>query len=158
LLLAHRKRTLTAYKIIELAIQNIPHNYPTHPFSYAAYYRDYQKEENEYLNLNEGIVGIFDEGFDTNDFRSTKIKLYQYRRNSDFRRDSMTAIAYDNNSLHGNKFIPTATVFPYGGNELSMLMAHDAIRNNKVDSYSFVNVFDTDFLKIIHSNYLKRCT
>lgn len=144
---APRKRRLTANQIVRLAIRNIPNNYPKYPFSYVGYYRDYQKEENEYVNLNEGIVGIFDEGFSTNDFSSTKIKLYQYRLNRDFKRDSLTAIPYDNNSFSGNKFIPTATVSPFGGNELSQLMVHDAIRNNKVDSYSFVNEFDTDFLK-----------
>ncbi len=144
---ARRKGRLAANKIVRLAIQNIPNNYPIHPFSYVAYYRDYQREENEYVNLNEAIVGIFDEGFDANDFLSTKIKLYQYRTNKDFRRDSTTAITYDNNNFGGNKFIPTATVFSFGGNELSILRVHDAIRNNSAISYSFVNEFKSDFVK-----------
>ncbi len=143
---AHRRR-LTANRIVRLAIKNIPQNYPGSPFSYVGYYRDYQREENEYVNLNEAIVGVFDQGFDKNDFLSTKIKLYQYRPNKTFRMDSVTAIAYDNNSLGGNKFVPTATLFSFGGNELSLLRIHDAIRNNKVGSYSFVNEFSSDFIK-----------
>jgi len=149
------KRKLTANKIIELAIQNIPKNCPTNPFSYVAYYRDYQKEEKEYVNLNEAIIGVFDDGFNENDFSSTQLKLYKYRRNKDFRRDSITALAYDNNSLRGNKFIPTATVFSFGGNELSLLRIHDAIRNYRTNSYSFVNEFSQDFVKNHSFNLLE---
>lgn len=101
--------------------------------------------ESQYFNLNEGIVEIFDEGFDSNDHLSTKIALYDYRTNEEFPRDSATAISYDNN--HGNKFIPKATLFPFGGNELMILRVHDAIRNNKVISYSFVHQFNKDFIK-----------
>ncbi len=140
-----RKR-LSATKIVELAIKNIPKNYPTNPFSYVAYYRDYQKEEKEYVNLNEAIIGVFDEGFNENDFSFTKIKLYQYKQNKGFKRDSMSALAYDNGILK-NKFIPSATVSSFGGNELSLLRIHDAIRNYKTNSYSFVNNFSEDFLK-----------
>src|SRR5579859_7977561 len=141
-----RQVKLTANRIVQLAIQNIPKNNPTHPFSYIAYYRDYQREENDYVNLNEGIVGIYDQGFDANDFLTTKLKLHQFRLNKNFKRDSVTAIAYDNNS-HGNKFIPTAKVTPFGGNELSQLMIHDAVRNYKANSYSFVNEFSSDFTR-----------
>ncbi len=141
---AHKR--ISPSKIIEFAIENIPKNYPTNPYSYVAYYRDYQKEENEYVNLNEAIIGVFDDGFNENDFSSTEIKLYQYKQNKEFKRDSMTALAYDNNILK-NKFIPSATVSSFGGNELSILRIHDAIRNYKANSYSFVNIFSEDFLK-----------
>ncbi len=141
------KRKLSANKIVAYAIHNISKNFPTDPFSYVAYYRDYQKEQNEYVNLNEAIVCIFDEGFNENDFSSTLIKLYQYRQNKDFQRDSITAMAYDGNNLNGNKFIPTATLSSFGGNELSLLRIHDAIRNYNTNSYSYVNVFNQDFIK-----------
>lgn len=141
-----RKLRLSVDKIVRLAIKNIPENYPTQPFSYLAYYRDYQREEKEYVNLNESIVGVFDKGFDSLDYFTTRIRLFQYRENKTFRRDSLTAIAYDNNSIAGNKFIPTATVFPFGGNELVLLMVHDAVRNHKTRSYSFVDKFSSNFI------------
>jgi hypothetical protein len=141
-----RKPRLSADKIVRMAINNIPKNYPSQPFSYTAYYRDYQREEKEYVNLNESIVGVFDKGLDSLDYRTTQIKLLQYRENKTFRRDSLTAIAYDNNSVAGNKFIPTATVSPFGGNELTLLLVHDAIRNYKTSSYSFVYTLSSDFL------------
>lgn len=141
-----RKQRLSVDKIVKSAIKNIPDNYPTRPFSYVAYYRDYQREEKEYVNLNESIVGVFDKGFDSSDYQTTRIKLFQYRENKSFRRDSLTAIAYDNNSVAGNKFIPTATVFPFGGNELALLMVHDAVRNYKTRSYSFVDKFSSNFI------------
>ena len=63
-----RRRKLSARNIVKKAIKNIPINYPKEPFSYIAYYRDYQqildstyqklKRNNyrtNYINLNEGI-------------------------------------------------------------------------------------------------------
>ncbi len=144
---AHQRVRLTAKKIVRLAIMSIPQNYPTNPFSYAGYYRDYQRDSDQYINLNEAIVGLLDNGFETDDFTSTKVSLLDYRINKEFRRDSLTAIGYDNNNLSGNKFIPSATVSSFGGNELSILRIHDAIRNYKINSYSFVNMFSIDFLK-----------
>jgi hypothetical protein len=142
-----KRSNLSANKIVRLAVANLPKNYPAHPFSYLAYYRDYQKEEKDYVNLNEALVGVFDQGFQTNDLASTKIKLYQYRQNLNFKTDSLTALAYDNNNAGGNKFIPTATVSSFGGNELSILRVHDALRNNQETSFSFVNVFKNDFVR-----------
>lgn len=141
-----RELRLSVDKIVRLAIKHIPENYPTKPFSYLAYFRDYQREEKEYVNLNESIVGVFDKGFDSSDYQTTRIKLFQYHENKNFRRDSLTAIAYDNNSIAGNKFIPTATVFPFGGNELALLLVHDAVRNYKTRSYSFVDKFNLNFI------------
>jgi hypothetical protein len=59
----------------------------------------------------------------------------------------------------GAKFIPTATVSSFGGNELSLLRIHDAIRNNKVQSYSFANIFSIDFttnhsFKLLNTVYI----
>ncbi len=137
---------LSAHKIVGLAIKKIPENYPTLPFSYVAYYRDYQKENNEYINLNEAIIGIFDDGFTENDLTTTQIELYQYRPNKEFKRDSTTETQYDNQS-GGNKFVPYATISSFGGNELSILRIHDAIRNYEAKTFSFVNLFRYDFLK-----------
>ena len=71
--------------------------------------------------------------------------LLDYKKNEEFKRDSTTDIAYDN--AHGNKFIPGAILSPFGGNELSILRMHDAIRNSQTFSYSYINELDTDFIK-----------
>ena len=59
------RRKLSSSAIIARAIRNIKENYPVKPFSYVSYYRDYQKDGNYYLNLNEAIIQTLDNGFDT---------------------------------------------------------------------------------------------
>lgn len=145
------KKRMSPAKVLSMAIENIKNNYPHVPFSYIAYYRDYQLLDTSYINLNEAIVEVFDEGFQTNDLITTKILLYEYKINTDFPRDTSTSIPYDNKPGkfgHGkNKYIPNAVLSPLGGNELSILRVHDAIRNNNQFSYSFINVFIQDFEK-----------
>ncbi|MEI9919067.1 MAG: carboxypeptidase-like regulatory domain-containing protein [Bacteroidota bacterium] len=143
--------------IITSAIKNIPNNYPQQPYSYLGYYRDYQVRDSTYINLNEAIVEVFDKGFATNDQLQTEIELFEYKRNEDFKRDSSTEVPYDNKpnayDKMKNKYIPNAVLFSYGGNELSILRLHDAIRNFDKPSYSFVNVLNKD---LILNHYLKR--
>lgn len=136
---------VTAEKIVQAAIENIPINYPVTANSYVGYYRDYQLGADQYINLNEAIVEVFDEGFSSNDQLTTALDLLDYKKNEEFKRDSTTDIAYDN--AHGNKFIPGAILSPFGGNELSILRMHDAIRNSQTFSYSYINELDTDFIK-----------
>jgi hypothetical protein len=137
-------RPLGAVRIVRTAIENIPRNYPTRPYSYTGYYRDYQLEEQQYVNLNEAIIELFDRGFQTIDFDSTKIKLYQYRSNSDFPVDHLASMNYDN-AFH-SKFIPTAKVVPFGGNEFSQLRIHDPVRNHEAVTFSWVNEFRRNFV------------
>jgi hypothetical protein len=147
----------TTSGIVTRAIRNIPNNYPQQPYSYLGYYRDYQVRDSAYINLNEAIVEVFDKGFSTNDQLQTDITLYEYKRNNDFVRDSSMEIPYDNKpntyDKTKNKYIPNAFLYSYGGNELSILRLHDAIRNYDKQSYSFVNVFSKDF---VLNHYLKR--
>jgi hypothetical protein len=150
---AKKKRSIMPERIVKKAIENIPNNYLNTPNSYLAYYRDYQLRENDYINLNESIVEIFDKGLSTNDQLTTKILLLDYKQNNDFIRDSTTLIPYDNEK--GNKFIPGATLFSFGGNELTVLRVHDAIRNYSQFSYSFVNTLNVDFIKNHYFNLVK---
>lgn len=133
---------LSAHKIIKLAIENLKKNYPTKPYSYVGYYRDYQVEDTTYVNLNEAIVGFYDQGFGTDDLTATREKLFQYKENKTFPRDPFTTVPYQ---FDKNKFIPGVIVYPFGGNELSILRIHDALRNYNHVTFSFVNQFDTDF-------------
>ncbi|MCB0629167.1 MAG: carboxypeptidase-like regulatory domain-containing protein [Saprospiraceae bacterium] len=137
-----QRKQLSAGQIVYRAIRRIPDNFPQSPFSYIGYYRDYQKRHGQYINLNEAIVEVFDRGFQTDNRFVTQMKLYNYLLNEDFVVNDSFAIAYDNKN---EKFVPNAEMTPFGGNELSILMMHDAVRNHRVHSYSFVNIFDTDF-------------
>ncbi len=141
---AKKKKLLSARRIVRKAIKAIPNNFPMASFSTIGYYRDYQLSEKQYVNLNEAILEVFDQGFDELDQETTKVKLYHYRGNTDFKRDEAAQQPYN---YHTNqKTIDKAFLFNYGGNEFTILRVHDAIRNYQVDTYSFVHRLDTDLL------------
>lgn len=134
--------------IIRRAIRNIKINYPNNPFNYISYYRDYQKREKEYINLNEAIIQTLDNGFSSKSV-SNKYQLLDYRKNMDFRRMNIspyydTIVSPGYNSY--NKVIPDAKLPDQGGNELFVLMVHDAIRNFNTRSFSFIETFSDNFL------------
>ncbi len=141
---AKKKRKLSARRIVRKAIAAIPKNFPFNAFSTIGYYRDYQLQKNEYINLNEAILEVFDEGFDTFDLGTTKVKIYDYKENTDFKRDILADDQY--NYKNWKKIIDKAYLFNYGGNEFTILRVHNAVRNHRVDSYDFVNRLDTDLL------------
>ena len=141
-----KRKRLSARKIIKKAIANIPNNYPIDPFHLVGYYRDYQLHKREYVNLNEAIVGIYDQGFADKDYRATQYGLFSYEKNTTFRIDSFAAKPYDYSTK--DKFIPNAKLqSDYGGNELVILNIHDGIRNHDVRAYSYVHRFVEDFIK-----------
>ena len=140
---ANPKGRMTAKKIVAAAINSIDVNYPMDPFAYVAYYRDYQIKENIYTNLSEAIVRVLDNGFDTNDQTDTKIELMQFRLNKTFPIDTLSSVPYDNVE---KKFIPQARLGTFGGNELAILRVHDALRNFKNYSYSFVETLSENFI------------
>jgi hypothetical protein len=144
-----RKKRLDPEIIIARAIRNIEKNYPVKPFSYVSYYRDYQKDSINYLNLNESIIQTLDKGFayasDSNRYR-----LLDFKKNMDFRRMNMSPY-YDlpetDHSDVSFKRIPFAIVGDQYGNELFILLVHDAIRNFDKRSFSFVDTLTLDFIK-----------
>lgn len=132
-----RKRALNARQIVKKAIEAIPKNYPDTPFSTLGYYRDYQKNKNDYVNLNEAILEVFDEGFDEFDYETTKTRLYDYKKNMDFLRDTLADNPYsygDVSKIMNNAYLPS-----YGGNEFVILRIHNAIRNYRTNSFDFIN-------------------
>ncbi len=143
---ANKKRELTARQIVRKAIRAIPDNYPVEPFSTVGYYRDYQLDSIQYVNLNEAILEVFDQGFDTTDSISTKVKIYDYVENTNFKRDSLALQSYDYDSKKRRKVIANAFLSAHGGNEFNILRVHDAIRNYKINSYSFVHRLKSDLL------------
>ncbi len=132
-------------QFVEKAINKITKNYPIKPYSYIGYYRDYQLLNNQHINLNESIIKVFDEGFHTDkiNHNNNQTALFNYIENSDFARDSILGIAYDNNY---KKYIKDAKISPIGGNELNLLNASNAIRNFNKNSFSFVSIFKDHFI------------
>lgn len=142
--MAKRKRGLSARQIVRRAIKNIPKNYPSHSFSTVGYYRDYQLREGVYLNLNEAILEVFDKGFNLSDYETSKVQIYDYNVNNEFAREPMALQPYDYKK--NQKTIDHAFLNNYGGNEFTILRVHDAIRNYNINSYSFVNRFDLNLI------------
>ncbi|WP_160114622.1 carboxypeptidase-like regulatory domain-containing protein [Aquimarina sp. AU474] len=142
---AEKTKRRSAKEIVRLAMEKIPKNYPFTPFSYVGYYRDYQIKEGKYLNLNEAIMEVFDPGFDIIDLKGTRIRIYQYKKNSDFPIDTVAIKPYD--YINRSKIISNATLAGQGGNEYTILRLHDAIRNYNINTYDFVNRLDVDLVK-----------
>jgi len=142
---SRNENILVAEGIVKKAIDRIPVNYPRVPHSYVGYYRDYQFQNKEYINLNEALAEVFDEGFQTNKSFSkyNQTKLLEYKTNTNFKIDSTTTIAYDNNK---DKLISSAYLSSFGGNELSILNIHDPIRNYNRNSFSAIYILQKDFI------------
>jgi hypothetical protein len=144
-----RKKRLSPEIIIARALRNIKKNNPDEPFSYVSYYRDYQKDSSNYLNLNEGIIQTLDTGFA---YQSglNKYRLLDFKKNMDFSRINITPY-YDlpetDHSDEWFKRIPYAIVGDQNGNEFFILLAHNAIRNFNKKSFSYVDIFAQDFIK-----------
>lgn len=133
--------------IIRRAIRNISNNYPDKPFNFISYYRDYQKKDSNYINLNEAIVQTFDDGFISgSDFN--KYRLLGFRKNTDFPTMKISPYYASRNDSYNSpdKTIPNATLGDQYGNELFVLMTHDALRNFNKRSFSFVETFSQDFI------------
>ena len=145
-LLGNKKTRIsqTGFSIVKKAIARIPQNYPAFPFSFIGYYRDYQLVQQQYFNLNEAVVEVFDGGFQTDQLfdNNNQTLLRNYKRNTDFPQDKRLAQSY----AEEGKYINNAKISDMGGNELSILNLHNPIRNYQRLSFSFVNVFQTDFL------------
>lgn len=142
---AKKKRELSAKRIVRRAIENIVNNYPAQNFSAIGYYRDYQIKDDNYVNLNEAILEVVVSGFDTDDEKESKVRIYDYRPNETFEQDEDSKVAYDYENR--NKVIENAYLWGYGGNEFTILRIHDALRNYKINSFDFVNVLERDFIR-----------
>ena len=144
-----RKKRLSPETIIARALRNIKKNNPTIPFSYVSYYRDYQKDSSNYLNLNEAIIQTLDKGFNfASD--SNRYRLLNFKKNMDFLRKNVTPYYDLPETDHSDvwfKKIPNAIVGDQYGNEFFILLAHDTFRNFNKRSFSFVHTLTQDFLR-----------
>jgi len=143
-----KKKKLKAEQIIGLAIQNIKNNYSHAPFNYTAYYRDYQKYNGKIFNLNEAIIYTEDNGFNQN-LLLNRFRLLDFKKNPNFPTMQIPSHYDTITSINGSmlkKVIPHSYLFDETGNELVILLVHDAIRNYNIRSFSFVNNFSEDFI------------
>lgn len=144
--IAKGKKRLSAREIVRRAVERISKNYPLSSFTTNGYYRDYQLDSLGYLNLNEALLQVFDYGFDEIDSITTKTRIYEYKQNTNFRRDTLADDSY--NYKDRKKTIDNAYIESHGGNEFTILRVHDAIRNYKINSFDFINTMqDGDVLK-----------
>ncbi len=152
------EKKMSAGRIVKEAIKRIPDNYPVKPFSYIGYYRDYQQvadssyladmnveNKNAYINLNEGVIQVFDAGFGTNRLtdNTNQTVLYEFQSNENFPIDTALTIPYDNRK---QKYLDGVIISPLGGNELNLLHLTNALRNYNRNSFSFAHVFNRHFL------------
>ncbi|MEM7297970.1 MAG: carboxypeptidase-like regulatory domain-containing protein [Bacteroidota bacterium] len=56
-------KELTAWQILELALKNIKNNYPTQPFEFDAFYRDYKIEDDKCIGIFEAAISVYDKGY-----------------------------------------------------------------------------------------------
>jgi hypothetical protein len=140
-------KKLGSMAIVGRAIRNIPRNYPLKPFNYVSYYRDYQKRDGKYINLNEAIIQTLDNGFSMGSIFNN-YHLLDFKKNTDFPRVNISPYYEALGELPDSliKSIPEATLGDQYGNELFVLIMHDAVRNFKSKSFSFINVFSEDFI------------
>ena len=154
---ARKKRRPTAKQIIRFALNRIPGNYQNNPFQLIGYYRDYQLKDEKYINLNESLIKVMDQGFAIDDYQSIQFGLYGYKKNYDFAIDSFAAKPYDYATR--DKFIPNVSFGnSYISNELVLLFIHDAIRNHGINTYSFVYNMVDDFIKEHRFSRVKNVT
>lgn len=146
-----RRKRLGPRRIVQKAIDAIPINYSTTSFSTIGYYRDYQFKDGEYINLNEGILEIYDKGFDQLDDETSETQIFNFELNRDFKQDSMARIAYDYDNHR--KIIKKAYLGSLGGNEFRILRIHDAIRNYNTLSYDYIGTLERDLIK--NHNFLR---
>ena len=144
-----RKKRLSPELIIDRALRNIKKNFPVEPFRYVSYYRDYQKDSVNYLNLQEAIIQTLDIGFaypsDSNSYR-----LLDFKKNMNFLRKNVSPY-YDlpetDHSDVSFKSIPHAVVGDQHGNEFFILLAHDSFRNFNKKTASFIDTLTKNFIR-----------
>jgi hypothetical protein len=139
---------INSISILRRAIGNLSTRYPNGSFSYVSYYRDYQKKDSNYINLNEAIIQTFDNGF----LSASVLNVYRildFRKNQDLPRMNMMPVKPDSEFTGLNifdKLIPETVSYYEYGNELLTLLAQDPIRNFNIRSFPFVEILSENFI------------
>lgn len=143
-----RDGEINSISILRRAIGNLGTRYPAGPFSYVSYYRDYQKKDSNYINLNEAIIQTFDSGF----VRAAIMNVYRildFRKNPDFPRlniiPAKTEYEFTGLNIFDNLIPETISHYEYG-NELLTLSAQDPVRNFNIRSIPFIEILSQNFI------------
>ncbi|MEM1339886.1 MAG: carboxypeptidase-like regulatory domain-containing protein [Bacteroidota bacterium] len=136
---------LSAETIVQYAINNIKNNYPQEPYRYLGYYRDYQLKQDNYVNLNEALIEVWDNGFQSIDTILTNFLLHDYRKNVAFEIDSFASKPYD--YTNKDKVVPSASFGSPVSNEFMLLRIHNPIRNHRTNTFSYIYRLPKDFIK-----------
>jgi hypothetical protein len=143
-----RTGEINSISILRRAIGKLSTGYPAGPFSYISYYRDYQKTDSNCINLNEAIIQTFDSGF----IRGSMMNVYRildFRKNPEFPRMNLIPDKTDPDFPGLNisdNLIPESVSYYEYGNELLTLTSQDPVRNFKVRSFPFVEIFSQNFI------------
>lgn len=138
------EKEVTTIGIVKKAVNSIEKNLSIQPHSLVGYYRDYQiYKDGEYYNLNEGIIEQFDQGILTHKLfdKKNQSALYKFKTNLNYKVDFYLSSAYSDKE----KYIKSFKIFNFGGNELSILNAHNPIRIFNDKSFSYINTLQDDF-------------
>lgn len=76
-------KQLSAWEILELSLSNIRHNYPTKPFEFKAFYRDYKQENEKCISIFEAAISAYDRGYSKVSHKQSfkeKVVLEQVRK------------------------------------------------------------------------------
>ena len=133
----------SAKQLVRRSLRRIDQNYPQDSFFLQGYYRDYVRKDSGYLNLFEAALRVWDPGFTRNALEHAQVEVLQTRFREEVARDERSQGAYKKSY----KFVPSYDMPSYGGNEFSILEAHDPIRNHQLQSFSFVYRIVRDFVR-----------
>ncbi len=76
-------KELSAWEILELTKKKIKENYPTKPFEFKAFYRDYKQENGKCISIFEAAISAYDKGYSkvvNKDAFKEKVVLEQVRK------------------------------------------------------------------------------
>lgn len=138
-----KRKKLNARKIIRQAFANISKNYPQEPFKLRGFYRDYQKENERYLNVLESALEVYDPGFMTEELKKSQYRLLHLNLNKDFEQDSILLGDY----VNSGKDLKGGQIAFGGTNEFTLMRLHDPIRNHKWKTFSHVYIMTRNFLQ-----------
>lgn len=140
---------LNSIAILRKSIGNLVNRYPVKPFSYISYYRDYQKKDSSYINLNEAIIQTIDNGFlcspDSNIYR-----IIDFRKNTSFTRLNLIPANPDarlKNLISFGKLIPESVYNGPDRNDFLTLAEQDPIRNFSTIFLAFIGFFSENFIE-----------
>lgn len=132
-----------ARKLVRKAVRRIQALYGPEPFLLTGYFRSYYRQQDAYLNLLEAGLQVYDPGYQTDQLLASRFYLLNSRYRPDIEVDASRQLVYD----HEKKdYLPGYSIQGYGGNDFTLLVESDPLRNHQKSSFAFVYEIKRDFL------------